>query len=321
MKNIKWMWFILFGLIMALAWSVSAQKNGADDPIDNNPVLGRWDFTVYDIDGVFPSWLELTEAEGGLQGRFQGRHSSWRPVRDIRYDARTLRIALPAYDYEREGGGDLVYTAEIVNEALEGVDDREVRFRGLPAPELKASADLSWGDPVELLRDDDLSAWMPRSLGSPNGWSLSNGVLSATPPSTDLVTRRRFTDFKLHLEFNVPEKSNSGVYLRGRYELQITDDFGKEAESHGCGGLYGFIAPAKMMVNPAGQWNSWDITLIGRNLTLVFNGETVIAEEEIPGITGSAINSREAEPGPIMLQCHGAPIYYRNIVIRPAELE
>jgi hypothetical protein len=113
------------------------------------------------------------------------------------------------------------------------------------------------------------------------------------------------------------DKSNSGVYLRGRYEVQIQDDFGKEPESHRIGGIYGFITPSSNPAKKAGEWQTFDITLIGRKVTLVFNGVTVIDNAEIPGITGGALDSNEGEPGPIMLQGDHEKIYYRNIVIIP----
>jgi hypothetical protein len=306
-------------LLVILVFVGFANVSKSQSKQNISPILGRWNVTVYDINGVYPSWFEITEQGDTLAGKFQGRHSSWRPIREIEFDGRTLRISLPAYDYEREEKDDLIFTGKIVNGRIEGVNDPGIRFRALPAPELDVPDQVRWGTLVNLSMGSDVSEnWRPRSLGSPNGWKLENGVLFATPPSTDLVSKENFMDFKLHVEFKVPEKSNSGVYLRGRYEIQITDDFGKEPDSHRTGGVYGFITPTKMMIKPAGEWNSWDITLLGRQVTLVFNGQKVIDNQEIPGITGSAINSREEEPGPIMLQCHGAPIFYRNIVVTPA---
>jgi hypothetical protein len=314
-RNPVWV-FLAFAFIALSGFSGTIH---GQDNLDHSVITGRWNLTVYDITGVYPSWFEITQQADSLVGRFQGQHSSWRPIRDIEFDGKTLRIALKAYKYEREDEGDLVYTGKVTDGRIDGVNDQGVRFRALRAPELIRTQEVVWGTPINLCDGADADGkWRPRNLGKPNGWKLVDGILSATPPSTDLVSKQTFTDFKLHVEFKVPEKSNSGVYLRGRYELQINDSYGEEADSHRCGGLYGFIEPAKMMVNPAGEWNSWEITLIGRRLTLVFNGEKVIDGEEIPGITGSAINSREDEPGPVMLQCHGAPIYYRNIVITPA---
>jgi hypothetical protein len=118
---------------------------------------------------------------------------------------------------------------------------------------------------------------------------------------------------------NGGQRSNSGVYLRGRYEVQIQDDFGKPAESHGAGGLYGFLTPTTNAIKPAGEWQTYDITFIGRQLTVVLNGQTIIDRQEIPGVTGGAIDSAEGTPGPIMLQGDHGKVWFKNIVITPAK--
>jgi hypothetical protein len=136
-------------------------------------------------------------------------------------------------------------------------------------------------------------------------------------PSSDIVTERQYMDYKLHLEFNVAPKSNSGIYLRGRYEVQIQDDYGKAPESHLIGGLYGFIDPIENAGKKAGEWQTYDITLLGRHITVVLNGKTVIDDKEIPGITGGALHSREGEPGPLMLQGDHGAVSFRNVVLTP----
>lgn len=139
-----------------------------------------------------------------------------------------------------------------------------------------------------------------------------------TDKGTDLVTEESFRDFRLHVEFKYPPGSNSGIYLRGRYEVQIQDDYGKEPGSRFIGGVYGFLTPVKNAGKPAGEWQSYDITLLGRWITVVLNGETVIDHQEIPGITGGALDSHEGEPGPIMLQGDHGPVTFRNLVLTPA---
>jgi hypothetical protein len=136
--------------------------------------------------------------------------------------------------------------------------------------------------------------------------------------SVDFVTKKQFTDFKLHLEFKIPPKANSGIYLRGRYEVQISDSYGEEPHDRKCGGVYGFITPTENAVKPAGEWNSVDITLIGRRITLVMNGATIINDEEIPGITGGALDSREGDAGPLMLQGDHGTVEFKNVVVVPA---
>ena len=148
-----------------------------------------------------------------------------------------------------------------------------------------------------------------------NQWLADSGILRSPKSGANLVTDRLFTDFKLHIEFRYPKGSNSGVYLRGRYEVQIEDNYGEDALIDRFGSIYGFLTPNEMAVKKAGEWQSYDITLIGRTVTVVANGKTVICNQVIPGITGGAINSKEGEPGPIMIQGDHGPVAYRNIVI------
>ena len=117
-----------------------------------------------------------------------------------------------------------------------------------------------------------------------------------------MVTEHKFTDFKLHTEYRYPKGSNSGVYLRGRYEVQIEDDHGDVADSHGSGGVYGFLTPAVNAAKKPGEWQTLDVTLVGRVVTVELNGERVIDRQTIPGITGGALDGNEGEPGPILLQ-------------------
>jgi hypothetical protein len=135
--------------------------------------------------------------------------------------------------------------------------------------------------------------------------------------NADLVSDQSFQDMKLHLEFNVEPHSNSGVYLRGRYEIQILDDPEMTGDTHGCGALYSRIAPSKDATKPAGEWQTFDITLVGRDLTVVLNGETII-DGTVEGITGGALSPFEDEPGPLMLQGDHGKVRFRNIVVTPA---
>lgn len=145
-------------------------------------------------------------------------------------------------------------------------------------------------------------------------WCITESEISA-----NLVTDATFRDFKLHIEFRYPKGSNSGVYLRGRYEVQVMDSKGMQPDVGLFSAIYGFITPSEMMAKDAGEWQIYDITLVGRMVTLVANGKTVICNREIPGITGGAIDSKEAEAGPLLIQGDHGPIEYRNIIITPAK--
>ena len=133
------------------------------------------------------------------------------------------------------------------------------------------------------------------------------------------MTARPFGDFKLRVEFRYPKGSNSGIYLRGRHEVQIED--GTEGPLPGplaIGGVYGFLAPNEHAARGPGAWQTYDITLVGRRVTVVLNGRAVIANQVIPGITGGALDSDEGAPGPLMIQGDHGAVEFRRIVVTPA---
>jgi hypothetical protein len=132
------------------------------------------------------------------------------------------------------------------------------------------------------------------------------------------LTTGKFDDFKLHAEFRIPKESNSGIYLRGRYEVQIEDGESEGLSRHSLAGIYGFFAPCVNVAKKPGEWQTFDITLVGRVVTIVFNGERVIDRQSIPGITGGALDSEEGSPGPILIQGDHGPIEFRKITLTPA---
>jgi hypothetical protein len=307
--------FSLLGLA-TVAWAQAPQPGFAD------AVLGRWDLTVQGTDGAYPSWLEIMlRKETELMGRFVGRFGSMRHVAQIEYNNGEILFRVPV-QYE-QNSSDLVFKGKLVGDRLEGTtegaDGKTLNWTGVRAPDLRRAAPPRWGKPVQLFDGKTLAGWKLRSSDKGQCWSVANGVLENRVPCVDLISEQKFTDFKLHLEFNIVEKSNSGVYLRGRYEAQIQDDVGKAADSLRMGGIYGFLRPAVNAAGRPGEWQSYDITLVGRRVTVVLNGRTVIDNEEIPGITGGALDSDEGAPGPIMLQGDHGKIAFRNIVITPAK--
>jgi hypothetical protein len=177
--------------------------------------------------------------------------------------------------------------------------------------------DQKTGAPIALVTDGGLAGWKPRSADNAGCWTVASGELAATPPCVDLVTEATFDDFALHAELQYPPGSNSGIYLRGRYEVQISDDAGKALDPLRMGAVYGFIAPSVDAARAANEWQTLDVTLRGRHVTVVLNGTTIIDGQEIPGITGGALDSREGEPGSIMLQGDHGPIRFRNLVLTP----
>jgi hypothetical protein len=282
-------------------------------------LLGRWDISITTPDGEKPSWLEIEHSgRDALVGRFVGVVGSARPISIIAANGDSLSFSIP-HQWEN-GNGDLTVRGRLQGTGLTGVmtfpDGKSFPWTAVRAPRLVRSSEPVWGAPIRLLHANDLGGW--HASGPSNQWSVTNGVLSSPRSGTNLVTDRKFGDYKLHVEFRYPKESNSGVYQRGRYEVQIQDDFGNEPWNDRFSGIYGFISPSVMAAKPPGEWQSFDITLVGRMVTVVANGQQVICNQEIPGITGGALDSHEGEPGPLFLQGDHGPVDYRNIVITPA---
>lgn len=307
----------LLALCLCAACAAAAAQTRRSLP----PLVGRWDLTVQGPDGAYPSWLEVQRSgRTTLVGYFVGRTGSVRPISRVAFENDRLRFSLPV-QWEA-GGRDLSFEGTLRGERLagEGTDSegRRVTWSGERAPMLDRPTAPRWGAPVELFNGRDLAGWQPREGAAAHGWEERDGLLRNARPGTDLMTTRRFDDFRLHAEFRYPEGSNSGLYLRGRYEVQIEDDYGRPPESHLMGGIYGFLAPRVNAARKAGEWQSYDITLLGRRLTLTLNGETVIDRQEIPGITGGALDSREGEPGPLLLQGDHGQVEFRKLTLTPA---
>ncbi len=303
-------------VVLLLAGALQA---GEPSPGFADPVLGRWDLTVEGDNGTYPSWLEIRlRSESALMAEFVGRFGSKRHASAVTFSDGKLQVRIPV-QYER-GTDELVFEGSLADDRLSGqtrIDDGPAfAWTGVRAPLLDRDGVAEWGEPVALI-GDDLSGWRPRSAQHAGCWDVEDGILHATPPCVDIISEALFEDFRLHLEFRYPPGSNSGVYLRGRYELQIQDDRGKAVDPLRIGGLYGFIAPRTNAARAPDEWQSYDVELIGRRLTASLNGVEVISRREIPGITGGALDSNEGSPGPLMLQGDHGPIEFRNIVITP----
>jgi Domain of Unknown Function (DUF1080) len=297
---------------------------GASDPSHLRPptssdaIIGRWDITLTTPDGPRPSWVEIWRSgREALVGQFVGIVGSARPVARIVASSDSLRFAIPP-QWE-EGTGDLVVEGRLDGERLVGrmtfPDGKQFDWTAARAPDLRRPGRPTWGAPINLLNPNDLRGW--RAIQGENQWTVRDGILSNARSGANLVTDQTFGDFRLHIEFRYPERGNSGVYLRGRHEVQIEDNFGSDPDVHRFGAIYGFVAPSEMAARQAGTWQTFDITLVGRMVTVIANGRTIIFDREIPGITGGALDSDEGSPGPIMLQGDHGPIRFRNVTLTP----
>lgn len=296
---------------LAAACSGSPGRAPAAGSDRTGDMLGRWDVTATADGEMYPLWFELTEQSGKLGGRFQGRFGHAVPMDSAEASGNQLTFRVSKD----------TYTGTLTEGRWEGSaqieDGTTLEWTALRAPELARPANPVWGEPITLFNGEDSTGWLPRHPGEPNQWKAERGALVNQDKGSDLVSEAKFEDFKLHIEVNVPPGGNSGIYLRGRYEVQVQDDYGKEPGSRYMGGIYGQVTPTTNAARRASEWQEYGITLLGRWVSVALNGTTVIDQQEIPGITGGALDSDEEEPGPLMLQGDHGPVSYRNIILTP----
>jgi 3-keto-disaccharide hydrolase len=298
-------------LSLALLLALSATIGFAQ----KTPFAGRWDFVVTTKDASYPDWLEVAEKDGAWAARMQPRTGSVHPVKIVKLDGDHLTLLISAANTKRP---DTTWELTAASGKLSGIekhgDDATAKLAGVRAPELKRDMPKAWTTAEPLFNGKDLTGWKPDDPAK-NHWEAQDGILVNVEHGANLQTTRSFQDFKLHLELNCPDGGNSGVYLRGRYEMQVA--YEKEPDSfHSMGAIYGMLAPTVEMPRKPGQWEAFDITLVGRWLTVVRDGTTLIDNQEIAGITGGALDGNEAEPGPFYIQGdHTGGMKYRNITI------
>jgi hypothetical protein len=313
--------FCSLALTCAYLHPASSANTSPESDGEVKPFLGRWDLTLKTPDREYALWIEIQQENGELKARMVSRWGNARPLPEITITKGHLRFVSPKAEEDRKD--DMVFEGTLTGKTLSGTttgpDGRPWQWTGRRAPALKRVSDPKWGKPISLFNGKDLTGWRPDTPNFHPDWKVEQGTLITPGHGPELINDSKFQDFKLHIEFNCGEKSNSGVYLRGRYELQIETNSEEEPPSHHTGGVYGFIAPSPELPRKVGEWQSFDITLVGRMITVVQNGQTIIDHQEIPGITGGALDSHEELPGPIYLQgSEDGHVAFRNIVITPA---
>lgn len=307
--------------VMLCIQMYSEPRNFADPTASAQSFLGGWDLTLKTPLRDYPSWLEISQQDGQLKAQFVGRWGNARPLPKCELSNGQLTFVSPKEEEDRKD--DMVFVGKLSGKTLMGTttgpDGTSWQWTGERAPSLKRTGAPKWGKPTQLFNGKDLSGWKASDPNASPTWKVENGTLVSPGHGPELISDAKFQDFKLHVEFNCAKGSNSGVYLRGRYELQIEDDPVPEGPTMRTGGVYGFLAPSPEQPRRPGEWQTYDITLVGRVVTVVQNGQTIIDQQEIPGITGGALDSHEALPGPIYLQgSEAGHVSFRNITITPA---
>ncbi len=327
---------------LALGLLASAALQAAAPAVD--PFLGRWALT---LPNGAAGWLEVRQEKGWLDGSILWGGGSVLPLSGVTVSDSTLVVSRVREVVRKDASGKVVrrqqlteaITAKVEGDTLKltridprnnglGFDTAEFTGRRIPAlPPRPNLAAVKFGAPVTLFNGRDLKGWVPKEPNGKSAWSVEGGALVNRPPAhvagqphvrtANLRTEQEFEDFNLKLEVNVPAGSNSGVYLRGIYEVQVQDSFGKALDPHNMGAIYSRITPSVAAEKPAGEWQTLDITLVDRHATVVLNGRTIIDNQPLEGCTGGAMWSDQFRPGPIYLQGDHGAVSYRNLVLRP----
>jgi len=329
MKNIK---ILLLAIFTGTAFFTSAQNSKED-------FYGMW---TLEIQGGSVGWLEVHDRHGFLDADLLWRGGSVVPVAHVYFkDAKNLMVTRVrdvtrkvangeerthtitlTFSFKRNGDK---LTGVMKQPARDGMSVNETKFKGWRLPDPGSAPKLSeieYGEPIELFNGENLLGWELINPNQPNGFKVIDGILVNDPEKEgvrygNLRTVKEFEDFNLKLEVNVPAHSNSGVYLRGMYEIQVMDSYGEDLDSHNMGALYSRITPSTGAEKPAGEWQELDITLYKRHLTVNLNGVNIIDNQPVYGPTGGAIIADVFKPGPIYLQGDHGKVSYRNIVLKP----
>ncbi len=286
---------------------------------DQKAFLGRWNLTGTAPESTGVYWLEIKEEGGQLSGMFLNRGGS--PVKlasvAVEGDELVFTTAAP------EGRKGQTFRVRSKGDRLEGsttAGDRTIALAGVRPPKwpaANANGAHSYGKPVELFDGRSLDTWNLQMPNRPSGWSIVDGAMTNEAKANNLVSKQTFKDFKINAEYRIEPGSNSGIYLRGRYELQVLDDYGKAPESLGHMAIYAWEAPRVNASKPATEWQVMEAVIVGNKVTVTLNGQKVHDNATIQAVTGGALDANETEPGPIMLQGDHGKVWYRKVTVTP----
>jgi hypothetical protein len=309
--------------LMLVVITAASPTSVGGNPGDTDLFLGRWDITATGRKGGQPRfcWLELRRDQGVLKGRFNAGGGAVFDLPEVAIERGELRFQYPPRG-SPPNATQQVWRATVKDARLVGTaeaDGETLSWTGVRAPVWPSGPpSRKPGKTIDLFNGKDLSGWLGQYPDRPLGWFVKDGILmNQNKEANNIYTRQKFNDFKLEVEFNVDPKSNSGVYLRGRYEIQVLDGYGRPLDVHSQGALYGFIVPTVNADKPAGTWQTYEITLIANRVTVILNGTKIIDNGEVPGITGGALDANEKEAGPIMLQGDHGRVEFRKVRLTP----
>jgi hypothetical protein len=324
-------------VFLTLAFSAAIGAAAAAD----NPFIGEWALT---IPGGSAGWLGVVERDGHLEGSLMWGSGSVLPVNSVKLDDGKLVVTREFTVERKDAAGKKTkatltetITATLQADELKltstkphdnGEGEVSAEFRGHRQPAMPPAPDLThlkFGKAEPLFNGKDLTGWRLTDPNAVNGWSVQDGILVNNPAQEEgkhknygnLRTDRDFEDFNLKVEVRVGKGQNSGIYIRGIYEVQVADTYGKPLDPHNMGAVYSRIKPALSAEKPPGEWQTMDITFADRHVTVILNGKRIIDNQPVLGCTGGALWSDVMRPGPIYLQGDHTGIEYRSLVLRP----
>jgi 3-keto-disaccharide hydrolase len=301
-----------------------------------NPYLGAWNITGTGPDSANVYWLEITERSGALSGMFLNRTANPTALVVVRID--NGELVFQGGQPGQASGPE--YRARVVSGKLYGHHTVIMGGRGAPGqppvapsehivnwvgvrpptwPPQNANGQHTYGAPITLFAGTSIDVFDVQYPARPAGWTIESGVLTNSQPGNNLVSKLKFQDFKVEAEYKVAEHTNSGIYLRGRYELQVLDDFadsqGPPDFSHMA--IYGRTPPRVKASKPPGEWQQMEAIIVGNRVTVRLNGTVVHDNVAITGITGGALDNDELSPGPLMIQGDHGQVWFRKLVVTP----
>ena len=333
------------GAALALAGCVCNDCPKSESAAPAEPVLGNWGLKL-PYDSMNAGHMILSRnAKGEPEALVLWRWASPEKALSVKIDGNKFTVDHPWYFFlEGEVDGDKL-TAKLLNKEMKDnkftgktTDGGVVTgWRNKPVCPCASTRDAKFGEPIDLLKDG-LDGWKLMGVDGKdgkNGWSFKDGVLSNTlgfnkdgswkGGGLNLMSKRAdFFDFNLDYDVRVPTNSNSGVYLRGRYEIQTVDSFDrskrkvKTPDCHDMAAYYGRVAPSTAAERKPGEWQHVNVTLFRKHLTVWLNGVKIIDDVPVVGITGGAIDANEDVPGPFYLQGDHSDADYKNMILRPA---
>jgi hypothetical protein len=302
-------------LYTIVAMAVAALALAGPARAQSNPFAGAWNITGDAPNQGNVYWLDVKDDGGKPAVMFLNRGGSPVAGENVKVAGSELTFMVGGTGQNRP-----TVTLHAAGNRLSGTVG-QVKVTGERPPTwgaCDANAAHTLGKPVVLFDGKSLDAWGVQMKDKPIMWKVEDGVMTNEPHGNNLVSKEKFKDFKLQAEYKLSEKGNSGIYLRGRYEMQVLDDYGKtEDREHGHMSIYSVKAPLVNASKKAGEWQTAEITIVGNCVSATLNGQKIHDNSKLTRITGGALDARETEPGPIMIQGDHEKVWYRKVVVTP----